>query len=253
MIMQWLGTAFNGFTLRATDGTIGELADLLFDAKTWHVRWLVVDTGKWLSGRKILIHPSSLQQPECETATLRVHLTRSQIRNSPFIENDADISLQMERSLTAYYGYDPDANGAWCRTESIMNPPDVPSSRRRKLLEPHLRSVAEVEGYLIRASDGESGFLKNVVVDDEAWRVLDLVIDVPTWWSMKHVVVQTSSVERISWSERCIRLDLTRRDIRNSVSLCQTVMLGSPYSVLLRAYRAWKTQGPSAAGGAWRA
>lgn len=261
MIMQWLGTAFNGFTLQAIDGTVGELSDLLFDDKTWHVRWLVMDSGTWLSGRKILIHPSSLQHPESETATLRVQLTRSQVRNSPVIDTDAPISLQMERSLSSYYGYDPDANGAWCRSGAQTTPPDGASGpsggsvagtiarKRPKAAEPHLRSVAEVEGYRIRASDGDAGFLKNVVIDDEAWCVHDIVIDVPTWWSVKHVVIPTSAVERISWSERCIRLGMNREHIKTSELLSQTVMMGSPYAVLLRAYRAWKTQAPMVAGG----
>ncbi len=261
MIMQWLGTAFNGAPLQAMDGTVGELADLLFDDRTWQIRWLLVDSGRWLSGRKILIHPSSLQQPESDTATLRVQLTRSQIRNSPPIDSDAPISMQMERSLSKYYGYDPDANGAWSRGSGIAPHPVAdsrPSDRsvagmvarqRRKLEEPHLRSVAEVEGYLIRARDGDAGLLKNVVIDDEAWRVHGIVVDVPTWWSVKHVVVPATSVERISWSERYIRLDMTREKIKASELLNQAAMMGSPYAVLMGVYRAWKSQARLATGG----
>ena len=54
------GSAFNGFSLEATDGKVGTITDLLFDDSSWKLRWLVVDTGTWLSERKILIAPSAL-------------------------------------------------------------------------------------------------------------------------------------------------------------------------------------------------
>jgi hypothetical protein len=41
-----------GYAIGATDGPIGSITDFLFDDVTWRVRWLVVDTGAFLSGRK---------------------------------------------------------------------------------------------------------------------------------------------------------------------------------------------------------
>ena len=49
-----------GCTVAASDGHIGSVSDFLFDDSTWLVRWLVVDTGNWLSGRKVLLPPSVL-------------------------------------------------------------------------------------------------------------------------------------------------------------------------------------------------
>ena len=46
----------SGYTIEASDGHIGAANDFLFDDVTWKVRWLVVDTGHWLRGRKVLIH-----------------------------------------------------------------------------------------------------------------------------------------------------------------------------------------------------
>jgi hypothetical protein len=46
-----------GFHLAATDGSIGEVQDCYFDDVHWTVRYLVVDMGGWLSGRKVLISP----------------------------------------------------------------------------------------------------------------------------------------------------------------------------------------------------
>ncbi len=49
-----------GYTIQATDGHIGDVSDVLFDDATWKTRWLVVDTGHWLPGRKALIHPFAI-------------------------------------------------------------------------------------------------------------------------------------------------------------------------------------------------
>ena len=47
------------------------------------VRWLVVDTGTWLTGRKVLVHPSAIGRADCERRELLVSLTKSQVKASP--------------------------------------------------------------------------------------------------------------------------------------------------------------------------
>jgi hypothetical protein len=48
-----------GCQVAATDGGVGTVRDFLFDDQNWKVRW-IVDTGHWLPGRKVLIHPSAI-------------------------------------------------------------------------------------------------------------------------------------------------------------------------------------------------
>src|SRR5262249_11151974 len=49
-----------GASLVATDGDVGSVQDLYFDDTTWTIRYLVVDAGTWLSGRRVLISPRSV-------------------------------------------------------------------------------------------------------------------------------------------------------------------------------------------------
>ena len=49
-----------GYRIRATDGLIGTVDDFYFDDQDWGIRYLVVDTGCWLSGRKVLISPAAI-------------------------------------------------------------------------------------------------------------------------------------------------------------------------------------------------
>ena len=50
-------TGLQGCTVEEIDGRVGVVKDFLFDDQSWKVRWMVVDTGHWLPGRQILIHP----------------------------------------------------------------------------------------------------------------------------------------------------------------------------------------------------
>lgn len=52
------------YAIRAADGKIGALEDFYFDDKEWVIRYLVVDTGSWLSNRRVLISPISIHHPE---------------------------------------------------------------------------------------------------------------------------------------------------------------------------------------------
>ena len=56
--------SLQGFSLKETDGEIGKVAEFYFDDYSWTIRYLVVETGSWLSKRKVLISPKVLQQPD---------------------------------------------------------------------------------------------------------------------------------------------------------------------------------------------
>ena len=52
------------FEITATDSPIGSVEDFYFDDERWAMRYLVVDTGKWLPGRRVLISPLSIARAE---------------------------------------------------------------------------------------------------------------------------------------------------------------------------------------------
>lgn len=41
--------SLQGHKLSANDGEIGHVADFLFDDQTWAIRYLVANTGSWLT------------------------------------------------------------------------------------------------------------------------------------------------------------------------------------------------------------
>ena len=79
-------TDLERFVIAATDGTVGHVEDFYFDDGAWVIRYLVVDTGTWLSSRKVLISPIAIGHPDWAAKLLPVSITKEQVRNSPDVD-----------------------------------------------------------------------------------------------------------------------------------------------------------------------
>ncbi len=94
-----------GYAIRSTDGVIGEVDDLYFDDEDWAIRYLVVDTGGWLPGRKVLVSPVAVGHPDWMARVLPVSITKAQVEQSPDIDTQRPVSRQYEAAYFGYYGY----------------------------------------------------------------------------------------------------------------------------------------------------
>lgn len=91
--------------IRAKDDEIGSVDDFLFDDEHWTIRYMVLNTGGWLTGRLVLISPMAISRVRREEESIDVALTRDQIERSPDISTDQPVSRQMEAEYAQYYGY----------------------------------------------------------------------------------------------------------------------------------------------------
>ena len=105
--MLWNSSAIKGYAVAASDGRLGTVSDFLFDDAGWSIRWLVVETGNWLSGRKVLLPPSALKHPDARGREFSVGLTTQRVKDSPDIDIDQPVSRQMEVGVYDYYGWSP--------------------------------------------------------------------------------------------------------------------------------------------------
>ncbi|MGH9810573.1 MAG: PRC-barrel domain-containing protein, partial [Terriglobia bacterium] len=80
----------------------------------------------------------------------------------------------------------------------------------------HLRSANEVIGYEIMASDGPIGGVKNLFFDDESWAILHIAVDTRKWLPGKHVLLSPESIERISWLDHEMSVNMTRHAVETS-------------------------------------
>ena len=209
-----------GDRIAATDGEIGSVDQVYFDDQDWRVRYFVVDTGGWLSGRKVLISPVSIDRSKSSEDAIAVGLSRDQVEHSPGIDADKPVDRRYEEAYARYYGQPL----YWAPPEAgVMPPPPADGKAARKLkeaereaAESHLRSSGEVVGYSIHAADGSIGHVADIRVDDRNWAVSDLVVDTRDWLPGRKVLVPPSAVERIDWSTREVRLRLRREDVERS-------------------------------------
>ena len=93
------------YAIEATDGSIGRVKDFYFDDAAWVVRYLVVETGGWLSSRRVLISPIAIGTPDWMQKKLPVSITQQQVRNSPDIDTDKPVSRQHEIAYSRHFGY----------------------------------------------------------------------------------------------------------------------------------------------------
>ena len=214
----------------ATDGPIGKLKDFYFDDEAWVIRYVVVDTSKWLGGREVLISPYSLGPVAWVGDTLPVKLTKDQIKNSPNVSSDEPISRQYEKSYLGYYGYPYYWGGAGLWGEANYpgtlltgTQPDrydnyhgylrAPTSRDTNT-DPHLRSCNAVKGYHIQAKDGEIGHVQGFLIDDSTWSIRYLIVNTSNWWMGHQVLLSPEWIEDVSWRESIVTIDLDRETIK---------------------------------------
>jgi hypothetical protein len=62
-----------GCAIRVTDGDLGNVDESYFDDEAWTIRYIVVETGNWLSGHKVLISPVAFGKPELESRMISVN------------------------------------------------------------------------------------------------------------------------------------------------------------------------------------
>jgi hypothetical protein len=84
----------DGYAVDATDGTIGRVTDFYLDDQSWGIRYLVVDTGTWLAGRKVLISPTAVPHADWTLRELHVSMTQEQVKDSPDIDTARPASLR---------------------------------------------------------------------------------------------------------------------------------------------------------------
>lgn len=214
---------FYGGKLGASDGDIGHIKDFYFDDKTWVIRYLVVDTGSWLTGREILLSPHSFGQWDAEKKTLGVNLTRKQIEKSPSPDLHRPVSRQYEIEFYHYYGWptywegaDIWGMGALPLAVSPAQIPPEPGTKHQHRDDKHLRSTHAVKGHTIHATDGDLGHVTGFRVDDKQWTIHDLVVESGHWFSGKEIMIPVSKIEKISYEDFKVTVKLTQADIRQT-------------------------------------
>lgn len=226
-----------GYAIGATDGPIGKVKDFYFDDQAWVIRYLVVDTGSWLSSRKVLISPIALGKPDWSEETLPTTLTKAQVEASPDIDTEQTVTRQHETNILGYYGYPHYWNGGglwggglypYAMLPIHVSPGADPAARPEADIafapEPaaqpdddqSLRSCEAVIGYHIQASDGEIGHVTGFLIDPETWAIRYMVVNTSNWWLGHEVLIAPPWISGVNWAERSVSVDLTQQALKQA-------------------------------------
>lgn len=240
------------FSIGATDGVIGRVKDVYFDDAAWVVRYLVVETGEWLSRRRVLISPISINQPSWSEKIFPVSITQEQVKNSPNIDTDKPVSRQHEEVYLDYYGFPYYWGGSSFWGEGIFpgmmgfgNAGTIAEARKAEAQmaranaeadaeghpdgDPHLRSGNAILKYHVHATDGDIGHVQGLLVDEKTWAIRYLVVNTSNWWLGHEVLVAPQWIHDMNWIDSKVMIDLTRQAVKDSPLYDSTTTLNREF------------------------
>jgi len=212
-----------GKKLGARDGDIGRVKDIYFDDIHWAVRYVVADTGSWLSDRRVLLSPRAFGRLEGDEDALLINLTRKQIENSPSIETHRPVSRQYEAEYYNYYGWPVywvgDGFGGFGGFSGAIPARAGDANRHHghnQRDDAHLRSTREVTGYHIQTASGLVGRVHDFAIDDQTWSISEFIVETGHWFAGREILISPQSITRISYERSTVFVNLTKEDIQRT-------------------------------------
>ena len=128
------------------DEKLGKIDDVIFDSDNGQIRYLVVDTGGWLSSRRFLVPPEELQPSANHDNDFAVNMTKAQIERFPALDEKVIEDKQK------FENYDKSYRSSWTTNEPSTRKP-TSSTRlsgfqneivrnRSTICEPRVRKVS---------------------------------------------------------------------------------------------------------------
>jgi hypothetical protein len=102
-----------------------------------------------------------------------------------------------------------------------------------------LRSIKQLYGDKLGASDGEIGHVKDFYFDDRNWAVRYVVADTGSWLPGRQVLISPHSLGRLVQAGKVLRVNLTRAQIENSPPIDSHKPVSRQYEEEYHAYYGW--------------
>jgi hypothetical protein len=188
-------------------------------------------------------------------------LTKEEVENSPELVLDMPITRQHEHELNSYYGWpnywamDPSAatlapepfvpieaeEGATANVRAHAGTPETAPVRDDVAVdnnpeESYIRSVKDVQGYTLHASDKEFGYLEDFFADENDWKIRYALVDTSRWLGGKHVLISPEWIDDVDWVERLVRVHVDYDKIKNSPEYDASEPLHREHEVALYSY-----------------
>ncbi|PYZ98764.1 hypothetical protein CR205_09385 [Alteribacter lacisalsi] len=217
------------FTVFGEEGEIGSVSDLFFDEHTWTVRYIVMNAGNWLKGEQRFLSPASIQSYSVEEERLHANITKEQAKESPSPE-DEPMTRKFERQFSKFYGLNPYWMGAglWgsgaVPRDLTREDPDSLDDLREE--ETSILSVKDLIGYELSTGDESFGKVKDVLIEEDSFKIRYFVVDTNRWLpGGKEVVVSTEWILDVNWSQSLVSVELSKDKIKSAPEYVEDMTL----------------------------
>lgn len=215
----------------ATDGDVGSVHDALLDETHWAVRLLVVDTGNWLAGRRVVVSPVAVVDADWEHRRITLRLTREQVESSPPIDPELPVTREQETKHYQHHGWPFYWGGTKIWGDGVtpmelaiaaVHPGVMPAAAEEQQSQveeqersgvPHLRSARELQRASVEAIDGAAGSVEDLLMDDSSWRIRYLVLRGAADRG-EDVLLMTEDIAQLRPEDRIVYTDLPRDEIQ---------------------------------------
>lgn len=96
-----------GYGVGTKNGEFGYVDDFLIDTKVWVVRYLVLNTGDFLPGRKVIVAAHWVKEISWDNRSVSFDLNIDTLRNGPAYDSSILLTRDFERRVYEYYEKNP--------------------------------------------------------------------------------------------------------------------------------------------------
>jgi hypothetical protein len=100
-IETWRSANLAGMKVEALDGEIGSVDDATYDVGS---SYLVVDTGPWIFGKKVLLPAGVIKKVDINDKHVWVNRTKEEIQNAPEFNESTYMDDAYRMDIGNYYG-----------------------------------------------------------------------------------------------------------------------------------------------------
>ena len=102
-----------------------------------------------------------------------------------------------------------------------------------------LRSMKDIQGYVLGAQDGEIGRCSDFLFDDKDWAVRYIVADTKKWLPGRKVLISPISIGDADGVSQTLNVGLTKEQIENSPPLETNAPVSRRYEVAFNKFFDW--------------
>lgn len=195
---------------------VGSLDDILFDSKSWQIRYLVIKFRENIfKYKRVLIHTNALDAKKWSEEKLFLSITKDHLMHEPSVDADKPVFRQMEEKYFDFYnwpyywddmgvfGIDPRAR--------LETPPDHFET------DPHLHSSRIVSNYIFRLNEEKIGAVSDLLFSKKDWKIVSLKMK-------KHIYsheeeISIDEISHIDWYDRSVHVKESYQTSDQSMTL----------------------------------